>query len=824
MNRRQDDRVRELVLAAAGLSGASREAFLARQAAEVPELVAAARPQLALADAAPSGFLSAAAMAAPEKPAPGRRPVNDDDSGAFAGWDRFVVGELLGAGGMGTVFQAHDLKLKRSVALKFLRQTDDDATIRRFLREAEAQARVGHENVLGVHETGEHQGRPYIALQYVDGRPLMELRDEMTLESKARLLIGVADGLHAAHREGIVHRDVKPSNILVERTEGGRLKPYVMDFGLARPVQSPEITATGVLLGTPHYMAPEQLSGKAGPLDRRTDVYGLGATMYQLFCGRVPFPGDSSVEVVTRALAEEAPPPRSHDPALPVEIEAIVMKCLEKEPERRYRSARAVAEDLRRFLDGEPVEARTSTLAYRLAKKVVRHKALVTLGAVAAALLVTVLAVFADPTRAQSRVIASEAERANYEAVRANREAERANREAAAARQVSDFIVELFRVSDPGVARGNTVTAREILDRGAERVEEELDDQPLVQAALMETIGAVYLELGLYEPAAHMLEQSLEIARRQLGDEHVEVAAQMDGLAGLYRRHGELERAEPLYESALRILESSPQTTGDLSGTFHHLATLYAERGEFERAETLFRRALEVGEEALGPQSPDVAVGRFRLARLYSWRGDYERAADLFTRSLAVLEQAYGADHPEVARVEHGLAVALLATGELAQAEERLERALAIIDLVLPGGSDLAAVHTTFADLHLRKGDVEPALAHGRKAVEEATRYARANPASRAGQWRLAAAWLARGEALEAAGRRRAGGGNYQQGLATIQAVTREQGAVLGLDVHARLLLRLGRVEEARPLVENLLAKGWRHPPLLQLSREAGLY
>ncbi len=819
MDRQQEDRARELARAAAGLRGGERQAFVARRAAEAPERVAAAGPRRALAGAAPSGFLRHPGMAVPEA----RVSVNDDDSGVFAGWDRFIVGELLGSGGMGTVFAAHDLRLKRTVALKFLRQTDDAATIGRFLREAEAQARVGHENVLGVYETGEHRWRPYIALQYVDGRPLLELREEIGVEAKARLLIGVADGLHAAHREGLVHRDVKPSNILVERTAGGRLKPYVMDFGLARPVESPELTATGMLLGTPHYMAPEQLSGAAS-LDRRTDVYGLGATMYQLFCGRVPFPGDCSVEVMTRALAGDPTPLRRHDPALPSEIEAIVMKCLEKEPERRYPSARAVAEDLRRFVDGEPVEARTSTLAYRLAKKMVRHKALVILGAVALALLVTVLAVFAVSIRAQARAIAREAERANSEAARGNREAERANREAAAARRVSDFMVELFRVSDPGVARGNTVTAREILDRGAERVEQELDGEPLVQAALMDTIGAVYMELGLYEPAAHMLEQGLEIARVELGDGHVEVAALMGELGGLYRRHGELERAEPLYDNALRILESSPRPGAGFAGTLHHLAALYADRGEFERAETLFRRALDLGEAALGPRDPEVAVGRVQLARLYTWQGDYERATDLYRRSLEALAAAYGADHPQLAGAELGFAAALLASGEPAAAAEHLARALAVFERVLPGGGELATVHTAFVELHLRAGELERGLGHGRRAVEEAARYAVANPSSLAGQWRLAAAWLARGEVLAAAGRFRASAEDYCQGLATIETVIRERGAVLGLDVHARLLLRLGRVEEARPLVENLLAKGWRHPPLLRLSRQAGLY
>ncbi len=809
---RPSGRLCELVVAAAGLDPGEREDYLARRAGDDPELQAAARRRLELADAMPDSFLSAPV---PSSAGGGEAETAGVLPALLAGWERYEVGELLGSGGMGEVYKAFDRRLKRPVALKFLRRADRE-TSRRFLREAEAQAQVDHQHVLPVHETGEVDGRPYIALRYVDGRGLMEVRDETTTEEKARLLAWVAEGLHAAHRQGLVHRDVKPSNILVEHTDGGRLHSWVMDFGVARPLQGPELTATGVVLGTPHYMAPEQLNPRAG-VDRRTDVYGLGATMYHFLAGAVPLPADGALEVLRRVVDDDPRPLRAVCPGLPAELEAIVMKCLEKDPERRYPSCRAVADDLWRFLDGKPVAARTSTLAYRLSKKLVRHRAVASVVAAAVLALVAVLLVFSVKTAAQARRIAREAERAE-------RAAERAERQAAAARRVSGFLVELFRVSEPGTARGNTITAREILDRGAERVEHELADQPLVRAELMDTIGTVYLELGLYEPAAYLLEQALKTARGELGDEHLEVAAMMGGLAGLYRRGGELERAEPLFRQALGVLEASPRAPpAGLGATLDHLAELHADRGDFERAEALLRRGLDLKEGALGPGNPEVARDRIRLARLYADTGDLERAEDLYRRSLASLEQVHGFDHPEVARAEGGLGAVLFATGDLEEAAEHLHRAVSTFERLVPEGGEVAGLRAELTRLQLAGGDLAQGLAYGRRAVTEADRWAAANPSSRAGSWRLAAALAAYGEALAAVGDRSRAGEGWQRGLEAIEAMGPVEG-VVALDLRARLLLRLGRVDAARPLVEDLLARGWRRPPLPALSREAGLY
>ena len=282
-------------------------------------------------------------------------------------WNRYDHIRLLGEGAMGRVFLAHDPRLHRNVAIKFMRDPAP-GLVRRFLGEARAQARVDHPHVCKVYEVGEVGGQAYIAMQYVAGKTLDALAGELTVEQKVMLMREVAEGVHAAHRVGLVHRDIKPSNILVERTPEGRLKPYVMDFGLARDWQE-GMTMTGAVVGTPAYMAPEQARGEAKNLDRRADVYALGATMYHLLTGERPIPGSNVVEVLRNIEHVEPRPLRALDRNLPADLEAIVLQCLEKDRAARYGSARAMAEDLERFLAGEPVLARQAGPLYRLRKR-----------------------------------------------------------------------------------------------------------------------------------------------------------------------------------------------------------------------------------------------------------------------------------------------------------------------------------------------------------------------------------------------------------------------------------------------------------------------
>jgi eukaryotic-like serine/threonine-protein kinase len=315
----------------------------------------------------------------------GRAPIDPGATADFgppefndppvSNWDRYEITNLLGTGGMAQVFKAFDPQLKRFVALKFIR--GEDASLReRLLKEARAQAQLDHPHICKIYEVGEVQNRHFIAMQFIDGYTLDRIQPELLLEQKIKILQQVAEAVHVAHRMGIIHRDLKPTNIMVENTQdGGVLHPYVMDFGIAREIGLPSNTATDQLVGTPSYMAPEQVFGDRMQLDRRTDIYCLGSTLYFLLTGRSPFEG-SALEVLMKVSRETPVRLTKLIPGIPRDIETIVMKCIEKEPWRRYDSAKALSDDLQRYLNGEPIAARPPSLAYKVEKKFKKNKIL----------------------------------------------------------------------------------------------------------------------------------------------------------------------------------------------------------------------------------------------------------------------------------------------------------------------------------------------------------------------------------------------------------------------------------------------------------------
>ncbi len=316
--------------------------------------------------------------------------------------DRFEDFQLVGRGGMGVVYRARDFRLGRTVAVKVLFDGDSGSQ-NGLLQEARSQARLLHPRVCEVFEAGVDNGVPFIVMRYVDGAPLHKLEDTMTVEEKVKVVREVALALHEAHRLGMVHRDVKPGNILVERDEDGSYKPYIADFGIARDVAEEGVIHSHSLQGTPAFMAPEQAAGKGGSLDRRTDVYGLGATLYAVLAGRPPFVAPELKTLLEMVREVEAPPLRSIAKTTPADLEAITMKCLEKDPSLRYPSARALGEDLQRFLDGDLILARPRALHVRLWKRARKNK-----GKVAAASVVLAVGLVVSGLWIRDRSVAAE--------------------------------------------------------------------------------------------------------------------------------------------------------------------------------------------------------------------------------------------------------------------------------------------------------------------------------------------------------------------------------------------------------------------------------
>ncbi|PTL83446.1 serine/threonine-protein kinase [Vitiosangium sp. GDMCC 1.1324] len=594
------------------------------------------------------------------------------------GWDRYQPVRFLGQGGMGLVFLAYDPLLRRNVALKFVRGGDPELA-RRFLAEARAQARVRHERVCEVYEVGEVQGRGFIAMRYVDGQPLGQLAGSLTLEQKVLVLRQAAEGVHAAHRAGFVHRDIKPANILVERTEDGGLAPFVMDFGLARDWRD-EGTASGAVLGTPHYMAPEQARGEVSRLDRRVDVYALGASLYALLTGHPPFTGTNALEVITRLQSDEARPPRSLDKDIPSDLEAIVLKCLEKERSARYDSVRALIEDLERFLGGEPVLARQG-LGYRLRKKARRHRVALSLGA--GTLLVVTLAlgqaVLARGEVAErerlSRRFTERVERieasARYSALsrlhdtREDRKALRAEMDAleAEVRQAGP------KAKGPGeYALGRALLTLGDLEGARTRLESAWElgyREPRVAWALALVLGNLYREQLLLEVERRSPEQR-EARRRALEQRYRDPA-----LAYLRQAEGPDVPAPPLYVKALLAFYE-----GRLEEALTHLDTLGNTQPWFYeapllRGDVLLARATQRWNQGDRPGSqadltashqayaatistaesvPDVhyALGRLELAALVMelyGQGDvlphYQRGLESLSRALTAAPDHY---------------------------------------------------------------------------------------------------------------------------------------------------------------------------------------
>ena len=586
------------------------------------------------------------------------------------GYDTAV---LIGSGGMGEVYKAWDPELERFVALKFLRHEEPEL-VERMFREARAQARVDHPGVCEVYEVGEDDGRPYIAMQYVEGPLLDEAAGEMTTEQKVVVVKEVAEAVAAAHAAGLIHRDLKPGNIKIAETEDGRLRPYVLDFGIAREKEVSGLTVTGQILGTPGYLSPEQARGEVTGLDRRTDIFSLGVILYELVSGRRPFAGDSDAEVLVQLLEGEPTPLRRVVPDVPRDLETVVMTCLEHIRDRRYQSARELAEDLGRFLEGEPIEARPISIISRIARRARRNKVATTLAAV---LAIAVLGLSAALVGSWVKYT-SDLRRERNDALEARREAELKEGEA---QEIAEFLTGVFHTATPG--QGESVTARELLERSVAKLDRELGDQPIERARLLNVIATTYASLGLYDQAARYVTMGFEIRREELGEDHLSTAESIATLASIRMREFNWEDASDLDRQALAIrrqhLDESDQLIID---TKLYLASNLGNLGNIEAAEELCDEALRIIGETYGEDHPKALDALGVRAVILRQKGDAEAAEAQYLELLEKQRRILGQYHREIPRTLNNLAYLLRTQKRFVEAEERYRQALEVLDYV----------------------------------------------------------------------------------------------------------------------------------------------
>ena len=606
---------------------------------------------------------------------------------------------VLGRGGMGIVYLAEQTSpIRRRVALKVLKAgLDTEQVIARFESERQALAVMDHPNIAKVFDGGmTPSGRPYFAMEVVYGIPINRYANNhrLSVPQRLRLFLSVCSAVQHAHLKGVIHRDLKPSNVLVVSGESAPVVK-VIDFGLAKAVgvgltEHSLVTQQGQQLGTPDYMSPEQASVSGLDVDSRTDIYSLGVILYELLVGCRPLilltrPGED----LARALEEtDVPRPSvrvkslgddadsvAHDRGatadslrsqLRGDLDWIILKAMEKDRRRRYETAGALAMDIMRYLDDEPVLARPPSPSYRLSKFVRRHRA----GVAAAA--VALLAILAGGTAATAGLVHALAER------------ERAEEAAATAQQAAAFLADLFEGSDPAMAGGTTLTARDLLDRGAARIPTEFAEQPAVQAMLLRTIGIAYQRLGAYDEAAALLEQAVALGERASPPDEPLLAEALHRLGMVYQTQGRAGEAEAALQRAIDLSRQrgEPASPELLTRTVT-LAGLYVSLGRYGDADPLLQEMTEIQEDLLGPDHPDVANTLFTRGALHLSMRDAEAAMPYLERSLAIRERALDPEHPLIGRSLLNLGAGHILMEQYDEAETVTQRAAEIFEHTL---------------------------------------------------------------------------------------------------------------------------------------------
>lgn len=731
-------RVRELFDQASDMEPSERSAFLARECAGDDPLRTRLERML---DAHRRSGAFMDKPAATIDPGEAARGVDPMIGRAFG---PYIVRDVLGRGGMGVVYRAEQERPRRTVALKLVRSSlVAPSLMRRFEHEAHVLARLKHPGIAQIYEAGAAPGpdgepQPFFAMELVRGRSLLEyVRGRgLSIADRLVLFVRICEAVHHAHQRGVIHRDLKPGNILVEEadsssdghdgrggsgsgstTGSGSVRsvmgaPKVLDFGVARVTDSDMAVTTmqtsiGQVIGTLQYMSPEQATGQSDRVDVRSDVYSLGVILYELLSGKPPYDvSKRPVSEAARVISEQdATSLRTVDRAFRGDLETIVHKAMEKDPERRYSSVADLAADVDRYLGDLPIVARPASTMYQIRKFARRNKVLV--GGVFATVLVLILGVLGTGLglvqATAARRLAEDRERI-------------AKSEARKAEKSVDFLVEMLTAADPEQAQGREVTVREILDQASSRVEQDLGDEPDVEASIRTAIGKTYLGLGLRESARPHLEAARVRIASAYGEDSVEFARALSPLVRLANADKDHERAIRLAEDALRIRESRVAADDPvLAETLGTLGQAYVMSGAYSKAEPPLRRAVEILERAGPSQRRTLGLALDMLASAVGRIGGDERDREsvrLTGRAVEVLRDAVGESHPQYSVVLFNHAFALEQVREYEPAQKSYEACLQVRKRIYEAEHPrVLSVRNALAALRIRKDELGAAEA-----------------------------------------------------------------------------------------------------------------
>ncbi|MCG8405185.1 MAG: serine/threonine-protein kinase [Phycisphaerales bacterium] len=729
MNSGDQRRIKELFAAARKLDTKAQQALLDRECVDVPHLRVELE-SLLYHDKAASGLFerpAAEKLLGKAVEVSNPQPVSSESLKRIGAYG---ILEVLGTGGMGIVYLAEQENPNRKVALKVIRSgLVSRETQRRFEHEVEALGRLKHQGIAQIYEACMYQGTPFFAMELVEGIRFADYANKLNTRHRLALFAKVCDAVEHAHQKGVIHRDLKPDNILVEKSG----QPKILDFGIARAVDSDLKSTTlqtsvGQLIGTIPYMSPEQAAGNREELDTRSDVYALGVVLYELLAGCLPYDLQQKlIHEATRIIQEESPSRLSSvNRAFRGDIETIVDKALQKEKELRYQSAGALASDIRRHLANEPISARPAGAVYRLKKFVRRNKALV----MGIAVLVTGViatswqAVEATHARdeAQRRLVevkmVSELQAKMltiepwelgtnviaYIRYRLKEDLDSDMTPKDVKQALKDFDQLFRRISRADLGRG--LLHNNILNPTNEAISREFDDRPSIEARLRLTLGKIYSDIGDYARAEAHLKDAYQTHIGTLGESHPETLVCANILVGLYSGQGRYDEAEKLCTETManRRRAFGHQHSHTLESA-NALAGIYNRQGRFQEAEALLVESLDAGRHTFGEEHSLMLALVSSLASVYESQGRYGEAETLYSRVLKLSRRELGEEHGYTLVIVNNLALLYLRQGRFKDAESMCSRVLEARERLL--GEDhpltLSSKHI-LAMLHYHQG------------------------------------------------------------------------------------------------------------------------